>query len=605
MNRLGVATAGLGLFSVPLVTAGTLWLVCVWCFLQGFFGGAIDSIANAAISNVHGTGAAPWLQVDLRETKAVSDTERVRSVSHVDPATLDQDTTNEFLSVLQMTIDDFVDVTRRSVSGEGKNIAGGVEPQLGGYTADQPLASHGSPCAALLGQRVADGPAGQDRLDRRAGLVWARRGGGIAAGSAGELDVAVLWVTPELPAFPPDKRMGSQSSKAREVGYSGAWGDAGVVGATYGQMGVLISSLGVGMAIPVLWAVPEPPALLRIGRRARRGTLGGGSAIAAICAVLEPLAPSMNSKAGSSGGIEVEALRVGLEFGAKMFINSMMEQYAITNSGGNRVKPAKLVKTDLVKVTLDLCSVSDICGHSLSYPKAEEEITPESSTTGLLPVKSSSTDEQGNRRASPPDESAEHTLGDNSQAQQLGERIGAECMWFDRSPPAGINKAEDQKKTQSGKTAMLPQKGGTGKGIPPISLIVLLAFFLFLYVGAEVGFGAWIAIAVLRDGLSGGAGAVRMASLFWGGITVGRFLAVPLAIRFSTAFLVRANLLGGLLSSVLLLLAGRFGMGRARGGPVRPVHGVDLSARPFTSPQCSSLRSVRSNVRGSIKTSMF
>ena len=34
MNRLGVATAGLGLFSVPLVAAGTLWLVCVWCFLQ-------------------------------------------------------------------------------------------------------------------------------------------------------------------------------------------------------------------------------------------------------------------------------------------------------------------------------------------------------------------------------------------------------------------------------------------------------------------------------------------------------------------------------------------------------------------------------------------
>ena len=36
----------------------------------------------------------------------------------------------------------------------------------------------------------------------------------------------------------------------------------------------------------------------------------------------------------------VEALRVGLEFGAKMFINSMMEQYAIANSGGDRVKPA-------------------------------------------------------------------------------------------------------------------------------------------------------------------------------------------------------------------------------------------------------------------------
>lgn len=34
MNRLGAATAGLGLFSLALVAAGTFWLVCAWCFLQ-------------------------------------------------------------------------------------------------------------------------------------------------------------------------------------------------------------------------------------------------------------------------------------------------------------------------------------------------------------------------------------------------------------------------------------------------------------------------------------------------------------------------------------------------------------------------------------------
>lgn len=33
--------------------------------LQGFCGGGIDAIANAAISDVHGTGAAPWLQVSF------------------------------------------------------------------------------------------------------------------------------------------------------------------------------------------------------------------------------------------------------------------------------------------------------------------------------------------------------------------------------------------------------------------------------------------------------------------------------------------------------------------------------------------------------------
>ncbi|CAM9689533.1 unnamed protein product, partial [Laminaria digitata] len=62
MNRLGVATIGLGLFSMAMISAGTFWLVCAWCFCQGLCVGAIDAIANAAISDVHGTGAAPWVQ---------------------------------------------------------------------------------------------------------------------------------------------------------------------------------------------------------------------------------------------------------------------------------------------------------------------------------------------------------------------------------------------------------------------------------------------------------------------------------------------------------------------------------------------------------------
>lgn len=47
------------------------------------------------------------------------------------------------------------------------------------------------------------------------------------------------------------------------------------------------------------------------------------------------------------------------------------------------------------------------------------------------------------------------------------------------------------------------------------------------------------------------------ASVFWGGITVGRLLAVPLAVRFSADLLVRVNLVGSFLSSVLLWLLGR------------------------------------------------
>lgn len=37
MYRVGAATASMGLFALALDTAGTLWLVCTWCFLQVSF----------------------------------------------------------------------------------------------------------------------------------------------------------------------------------------------------------------------------------------------------------------------------------------------------------------------------------------------------------------------------------------------------------------------------------------------------------------------------------------------------------------------------------------------------------------------------------------
>lgn len=58
----------------------------------------------------------------------------------------------------------------------------------------------------------------------------------------------------------------------------------------------------------------------------------------------------------------------------------------------------------------------------------------------------------------------------------------------------------------------------------------------------------------------------ELGSLFWGGITVGRLLAIPLAVRFSTDTLLKANLVGCLLSSAALLAVGR-------------VSGVSLASR--------------------------
>ncbi|CAN0428960.1 unnamed protein product [Ectocarpus sp. 13 AM-2016] len=51
------------------------------------------------------------------------------------------------------------------------------------------------------------------------------------------------------------------------------------------------------------------------------------------------------------------------------------------------------------------------------------------------------------------------------------------------------------------------------------------------------------------------------SSVFWGGITLGRLLAIPLAVPFSAGVLLTVNLVGGLLSSTLLWFTGRVSEG--------------------------------------------
>ncbi|CAN0078886.1 unnamed protein product [Scytosiphon promiscuus] len=132
---------------------------------------------------------------------------------------------------------------------------------------------------------------------------------------------------------------------------------------------------------------------------------------------------------------------------------------------------------------------------------------------------------------------------------------------------------EDHRHCQPNESVDSPLHPGEKEGEaalkpPTSSLVVLLALLFFLYVGIEVGFGAWIAVVVLRDHLAAEAGAALMASLFWGGITVGRLLAIPLSVRFSVDFLVKVNLGGSLLSSAVLWSIGRDGIAFAAVGAV-------------------------------------
>jgi fucose permease len=85
-------------------------------------------------------------------------------------------------------------------------------------------------------------------------------------------------------------------------------------------------------------------------------------------------------------------------------------------------------------------------------------------------------------------------------------------------------------------------------------LIALIAVFDFLYVGAEVAFGGWIFTYATALGLGTAASAAYLTSGFWGALTAGRLLSIPLAARFSPRAILLVDLLI-IMASLALILA--------------------------------------------------
>jgi MFS transporter, FHS family, Na+ dependent glucose transporter 1 len=85
-------------------------------------------------------------------------------------------------------------------------------------------------------------------------------------------------------------------------------------------------------------------------------------------------------------------------------------------------------------------------------------------------------------------------------------------------------------------------------------LVALIVVFFFLYTGAEVAFGGWIYSYAVGLRLSSHAVAAYLTSAFWGALTLGRLLAVPLAVRFSSRSILLADCIGCLTSLAILLL---------------------------------------------------
>lgn len=85
-------------------------------------------------------------------------------------------------------------------------------------------------------------------------------------------------------------------------------------------------------------------------------------------------------------------------------------------------------------------------------------------------------------------------------------------------------------------------------------LVALISLFIFLYVGAEISFGGWISTYAVTLGLATPAAAAYLTSGFWGALTVGRLLAIPLAARFRPRTILLVDLLGCMAAVGLILV---------------------------------------------------
>ena len=84
-------------------------------------------------------------------------------------------------------------------------------------------------------------------------------------------------------------------------------------------------------------------------------------------------------------------------------------------------------------------------------------------------------------------------------------------------------------------------------------LIGLIALFFFMHMGAELAFGGWI-YTYADDATGSGTTARLINSAFWGGLVVGRLVAIPLALRLSPRAMLQLDLLGAVASLALLVL---------------------------------------------------
>ena len=87
-----------------------------------------------------------------------------------------------------------------------------------------------------------------------------------------------------------------------------------------------------------------------------------------------------------------------------------------------------------------------------------------------------------------------------------------------------------------------------------VLLVVMISAFYIFYVSAEVSFGGWIFTYTKAMGLGGPSNAAYLTSAFWGALTAGRLLGIPIASRYRPRTILIVDMIGCLFSIGAILI---------------------------------------------------
>ncbi|MDP6041425.1 MAG: MFS transporter, partial [Candidatus Latescibacteria bacterium] len=94
----------------------------------------------------------------------------------------------------------------------------------------------------------------------------------------------------------------------------------------------------------------------------------------------------------------------------------------------------------------------------------------------------------------------------------------------------------------------------SGNGTQHGLFIFLIAACFFVCVGAEVGIGGWIYTYAVKQGIADAKVAAYLTSCFWGALTLGRLIAIPVATRVRPRTVLLVDILGAGVSVVIMFM---------------------------------------------------